>query len=156
MLIGTVRKDAHSASDTEYEWPFYGQLVGAYFAGHPAQQKAKIIVVDKTHPATMHLPEVWERFDEWYNFRMPPTDVQVLLKIDEKSYDANDSGKHAMGDNHPMAWCHLVDAGHAFYTELGHTKESYADPLYLKHLLGGILYASGILDKGAKDKKKKK
>jgi cytochrome c len=141
----------HSATDTEYNWPFYGELVGAYFKSHPAQQKAKLTVVDKNHPATAHLPDVWERFDEWYNFRMPPTNVQVLLKIDESSYMGGENG-----DNHPMAWCHQVGEGHAFYTELGHTKESYTDPLYLKHLLGGIVYASGVQDKAAKDKKKKK
>ena len=142
----------HSATDTEYEWEWYGKLVGAYFAGHPAQQKAKLTVVDKTNVATAHLPAVWERFDEWYNFRKAPEGVTVLLTIDEKSYQPGDK---AMGDNHPMAWFHDVEGGgRAFYTELGHTKESYADPLYQKHLLGGIEYAAGMLDK-SKGKKKK-
>ncbi len=141
----------HSASDTEYDWPFYGTLVGAYFKGHPHIQPAKLTVIDKNHPATAHLNDTWERTDEWYNFRKPPEGVRVLLKIDEKSYTGGENG-----DNHPMAWCHEVDAGRAFYTELGHTKESYADPMYLKHLLGGIVYASGIMEKSpAKDKKKK-
>jgi uncharacterized protein len=151
IRIGNGYVGVHSASDTEYDWPFYATLVGAYFKSHPAQQKAKVEVVDKNHPSTAHLPDVWERFDEWYNFRMPPTDVHVLLKIDEKSYMGGENG-----DNHPMCWYHSVDAGRAFYTELGHTKESYADPLYQKHLLGGIMYASGTLEKPAKDKKKKK
>ena len=142
----------HSASDTEYDWEWYGKLVGAYFSGHPAQQKAKLTVVDKTNAATAHLPAVWERFDEWYNFRKAPEGVTVLLTIDEKSYQP---GGQAMGDNHPMAWYHDVEGGgRAFYTELGHTKESYADPLYQKHLLGGIEYAAGMLEK-SKGKKKK-
>ncbi|TYB42105.1 ThuA domain-containing protein, partial [Microbispora tritici] len=25
----------HSAADTEYDWPYYGQLVGAWFNNHP-------------------------------------------------------------------------------------------------------------------------
>lgn len=151
IRIGNGYVGVHSASDTEYDWPFYGMLVGAYFKSHPNIQKAKINVVDKTHPATAHLSDVWERTDEWYNFRMPPSEVQVLMKLDEKSYQGGENG-----DNHPVCWFHAVDAGRSFYTELGHTKESYADPLYQKHLLGGILYASGILEKPAKDKKKKK
>jgi cytochrome c len=141
----------HSASDTEYDWPFYGKLVGAYFAGHPNQQKAKIEVVDKKHPATAHLPDVWERFDEWYNFRKTPENVTVLLKIDEKSYE----GGKSEGGNHPMCWYHEIEGGRAFYTELGHTKESYAEPAFLKHLMGGIQYAVGPLE-NPKNKKKKK
>ena len=142
----------HSASDTEYDWPWYGKLVGAYFAGHPHNQKARLNVVDKKHPATAHLPEVWERFDEWYNFRKAPEGVNVLLKIDEKSYDP---GGSALGDNHPMCWYHDYDGGRAFYTAGGHTKESYSEPEFVQHVLGGILYASKMLDQPPKGKKKK-
>lgn len=141
----------HSASDTEKSWPFYETLVGAIFNGHSSVQPAKIQVLDKKHPATAHLSDIWERTDEWYNFRKPPTDVHVLMKMDEKSYSG---GGH--GDNHPICWYHSVDAGRSFYTGLGHTKECYADPVFQKHLLGGIVYASGVLEKAsAKDKKKK-
>src|SRR4029078_1004932 len=89
----------HSATDTEYDWIWYVKLVGASFESHPKQQNAKIIVVDKNHASTKHLPDVWERFDEWYNFKNLNKDVHVLAKIDEKSYVG---GK--MGDDHPMAW----------------------------------------------------
>ena len=141
----------HAASDTEKSWPFYETLVGAIFNGHPATQSAKIQVLDKKHPATAHLSDIWESTDEWYNFRKPPTDVHVLLKMDTKSYSGS-----GHGDNHPMCWYHGVDAGRSFYTGLGHTKESYADPVFQKHLLGGIVYASGVLEKApTKDKKKK-
>ena len=133
----------HAASDSLYDWPWYGGLVGAYFRAHPSQQQAKIVVVDKTHQSTAHLPDVWERKDEWYAFRDLPKDVHVLLKIDETSYNPD---KANMNGNHPMAWWHLYDGGRAFYTELGHTKESYADPLYLKHLAGAILWAANKPD----------
>ena len=59
----------HAAADCEYGWPWYGKLVGAYFKSHPKIQQAKLNVVDKTHPSTAHLPDVWERTDEWYNFK---------------------------------------------------------------------------------------
>lgn len=77
----------HSASDTEYEWPWYGQLVGAYFKSHPVPQEATIRVEDPTHPSTSFLPKAWVRTDEWYNFRTNPRDVaHVLLVLDESTY----------------------------------------------------------------------
>jgi len=132
----------HSATDTEYEWAWYGRLVGAYFKKHPPIQAAMLRVVDATHPSTRHLPAEWRRTDEWYNFREDPSaSVTVLLRIDESTYTGG-----TMGANHPMAWCHPFDGGRAWYTELGHTKESYSEPLYLEHLLGGIEWAAGEQD----------
>ena len=128
----------HAATDAGYHWGWYGRLVGAYFNGHPEQQEAVLNVVDRDNIATRHLPETWKRKDEWYNFRNLNKDVHVLIKIDEHSYNGGTNN----GD-HPMAWYHDYDGGRAFYTELGHTEESYTDSLYLQHLLGGIQYAIG-------------
>ena len=128
----------HAATDTEYDWPWYGNLVGAYFKSHPAQQMATFNMVDQNFIATKHLPAVWKRFDELYNFKWMANGLHILITIDEKSYTGG-----TMGDDHPMSWYHEYDGGRAFYTELGHTDESYADPLYLGHLLGGIKYAMG-------------
>jgi type 1 glutamine amidotransferase len=130
----------HSATDTEYQWLWYGKLVGAYFIKHPPIQPATVKVVDASHVSTKHLPAQWMRTDEWYNFRnQPDADVTVLLRIDESSYNGG-----TMGENHPMAWCHAYDGGRAWYTALGHTKESYSDPLFLQHVWGGIAWAAGL------------
>ncbi|MBS1598546.1 MAG: ThuA domain-containing protein [Bacteroidetes bacterium] len=126
----------HAATDCEYNWPWYGQLSGAYFKSHPKQQHAKLVVVNKNHPSTSFLPDTWERWDEWYNFKDLSPNTTVLIKIDESSYTGGENG-----DNHPMAWYHEFEGGKAFYTELGHTDSSYADPTYLKHILGGIQWA---------------
>jgi glucose/arabinose dehydrogenase/type 1 glutamine amidotransferase len=128
----------HSATDTEYDWIWYANLVGGQFEGHPAIQPAKLQIVDKTHLSTQHLPETWSRTDEWYNFKRLNKEVKVLLKIDETSYQGG-----TLGNDHPMAWYHDYDGGRAFYTELGHTEQSYTDSFYLKHILGGIQYAIG-------------
>jgi len=128
----------HSATDTEYDWIWYANMVGGQFASHPAIQAAKLMVVDKTQSSTQSLPEVWNRTDEWYNFKRLNKDVKVLLKIDETSYKGG-----SLNGDHPMAWYHDYDGGRAFYTELGHTEESYKDSFYLKHILGGIQYAMG-------------
>jgi type 1 glutamine amidotransferase len=130
----------HSATDTEYGWPWYGQLVGASFANHPAIQTATVQVLDKTHLSVLHLPERWTRVDEWYNFQASPAPtVTILAEVDESTYTGGTMGAH-----HPMVWCHEYDGGRAWYTALGHTEESYADPLFNAHLLGGILWAAGI------------
>ncbi len=123
----------HAASDTEYDWPWYGKLVGGYFVSHPEQQKAKIEVLDKTHPSTAHLQDVWMHFDEWYNFKDLNPNVHVLLKLDESSYKGGING-----DNHPIAWYHEYDGGRVFYTGLGHTEASYDEPEFRQHLLGAI------------------
>lgn len=128
----------HAATDTEYGWPWYGDLVGAYFKSHPKQQDAILHVVDRNFIATKHLPAEWKRFDEWYNYKYIAKGLHVLITIDEKSYTGGENG-----DYHPMSWYHQYDGGRSFYTELGHTDESYSDPLYLQHLLGGIQYAIG-------------
>ena len=126
----------HSATDTEYDWPWYGKLVGAYFLNHPKQQQATINITNQDHLSTFFLGKKWSKFDEWYNFKDINPDVNILMKLDENSYKG---GKN--GDNHPIAWFHEYDGGRVFYTGLGHTKESYQNPKFLKHVLGGINYA---------------
>jgi type 1 glutamine amidotransferase len=131
----------HSAADTEYDWPWYGGLVATYFRNHPQIQPAAIDVTDAGHASTARLPRHWERTDEWYNFAANPRGrVRVLATLDESTYSPGDG---AMGRDHPIAWAHEYDGGRAWYTGGGHTAESYAEPLFRAHLLGGLLYAAG-------------
>ncbi|MEU4037527.1 ThuA domain-containing protein [Streptomyces collinus] len=129
----------HSAADTEYDWAFYGGLAGAYFRNHPAIQPATVNVEDRAHPAASHLGRTWERTDEWYNYRSNPREhAHVLASLDETSYTGG-----TMNGDHPIAWCQDYQGGRAFYTGGGHTKESYADPAFRQHLLGGIRWVIG-------------
>ena len=130
----------HAASFTEYEWPWYGNLVGAYFDSHPAVQSATQVVEDGSHLSTAHLGSSWTRTDEWYDYRSNPrARVNVLLSLDESSYSGG-----AMGDDHPSAWYHDYDGGRSWYTGGGHTEASYAEPDFRAHLLGGLRYAAGF------------
>ncbi len=137
----------HSAADTEYDWPWYGRLVGAYFKSHPAVQPARIIIHTRAHPATAHLgtpPEFdsWRRTDEWYDFRAPPDgSIPRLLSLDTTTYEGG-----AMGPDHPIAWFHEFDGGRAIYTAGGHTPESYREPEFRLHLLGALRWAAGRAD----------
>src|SRR5690606_7003198 len=106
----------HSASDTEYGWPFYGELIGAYFAGHPDPQTGTINIEDPDHPSTRALPSQWTRFEEWYNFQANPRpSVSVLATVDESTYTGG-----TMGADHPIVWCREFAGGRSWYTALGH------------------------------------
>lgn len=127
----------HSATDTEYDWPWYNKLIGGQFDSHPHIQTARIKTVQK-HPSTYHLPSTWIWTDEWYNFKNFNDEVTVLLELDPTSYDTGKSTK----ESQPIAWYHDYDGGRIFYTGLGHVPEIYENPLFLKHLFGGIWYAA--------------
>ncbi|HEY1952089.1 MAG TPA: ThuA domain-containing protein [Gemmatimonadaceae bacterium] len=131
----------HSATDTEYDWPWYGRLAGAWFNGHPNNpnvRKATYRILDKSHPSTAGFPDTWEREDEFYNFKSIDPTIHVLIDIDEKTYQGGTNGDH-----HPMSWYHDFDGGRAWYTNMGHTEATYSDSLFLRHLLGGLRYAMG-------------
>ncbi|MFY9233832.1 MAG: ThuA domain-containing protein [Fimbriimonadaceae bacterium] len=142
-MEGFIRKGGgyvgvHAASDTEYEWAWYGRLVGAYFASHPAVQEATINIEDTKHPSTSFLPNSWKRRDEWYDFKVNPRpNVRVLASLDESTYQ---NGK--MGKDHPIMWCQEIYGGRSWYTGLGHTVESYSEPMFLRMLGEGIEWAS--------------
>jgi type 1 glutamine amidotransferase len=143
----------HSASDTEYDWAWYGGLVGAYFRDHPGAvnpqfQVATMLVEDRHTAATKQLGRTWTREEEWYNFRTNPrANVHVLLSVDESTYDPRGysvpGGSPGMGD-HPISWCQRYDGGRAFYTALGHKGVYWEEPLLLSHILGGIEMAAGV------------
>lgn len=128
----------HSATDTEYEWTWYGSLVGAYFDGHPQIQEATIEVLNSEHSSTDHLPEHWNVKDEWYNFRDIQPHINVLANLDESTYEGGENGVR-----HPIAWYHEFDGGRVFYTGRGHTDESFSEPMFMQHILGGIQYVTG-------------
>jgi type 1 glutamine amidotransferase len=129
----------HAASDTEYNWPWYGALVGGYFVSHPAVQEAHIQVENRKHISTKHLPKTWIHRDEWYDFKDVKPGLHILMALDETTYKGGKMGKF-----HPIAWFQEYDGGRAFYTGLGHTNESYDSELFQKHIIGGIKYALKI------------
>jgi type 1 glutamine amidotransferase len=113
-------------------------MAGGYFKSHPKQQEAVVKVIDKNHPSTSMLPDEWKRFDEWYNFKNVNPDLRVLAKLDETSYEGGE-----MQNNHPIIWCQEFEGGRTFYTGFGHTDETFQEPLFQKHIIGGIRYAIG-------------
>lgn len=138
----------HTGTDTEYKWEWYGQLVGAYFIGHPPTQEVKLIIEDQTHPSTKHFGTkqmVWK--DEFYSFNQNPrAEVKVLISIDESTFSISNEAflkeeNLKMGD-HPLVWCREFDGGRSFHTGLGHIPKLYKNPLMINHLVGGIKWAA--------------
>lgn len=151
----------HAAADTEYEWDFYGHLLGgAWFLAHPIQQPGTLVNEAPDQPSTAHLPERWTLpLEEFYSFQRSPRDrVRVLLSIDESTYlqDPNTTnlpnsptfpeGESGVMGDHPMSWCLDVGAGRGWYTALGHESYLYQLPEYRQHLLGGIRTALQVVD----------
>lgn len=131
----------HAATDTEYDWYWYGRLAGAYFLDHPSDpnvQEGTMIVTDQDHPLTQGMPEQFQKVDEFYSFKNISDQINVVLRIDESTYTG---GKN--GDNHPMSWYQEFDGGRSFYTAMGHTDETFSEPIFLNHLWQGIQYATG-------------
>lgn len=129
----------HAAADTEHTWPWYGQLVGAYFKTHPEIQESLVRVEDRSHPSTVMLPGEWRRTDEWYVYTSNPRSrVRVLASLDATTIKGV-----SMGEDHPIAWFHVFEGGRSWYTGGGHTKESFKEPLFRAHLEGGVLWAAG-------------
>ncbi len=125
----------HSASDTLYEWPDYGRLVGAYFKEHPWTRQGTVVVEDPSHPATAGLGERFGLMEEFYTFRENPRPpVQVLLRLDPASVGAS-------GD-YPLAWAHSYGAGRAYYNALGHFAETWRDTRFQRQLAGAIRWAA--------------
>ena len=140
----------HTGADTEYDWPWYNRQLGAKFLGHPPAQKGRLVIEDRSHPATSMFPSAeWVTTDEWYSFdRDPRPDVHVLISIDESSYNVDDNHwfpgvKTRMGD-HPLVWYSDHEKGRVFQTALGHTPEMWADPLYRAHIRGAIEWTAGL------------
>lgn len=130
----------HSAADTEYEWPWYGKLVGAYFLGHPPGLQTTRVRFDRDGIAEQG--REWKTTDEIYNYRDNPRErVQVIATVEESDYTGG-----TMGSDHPIAWCHASAKGRAWYTGLGHDAKLYADPVFLRHLTRGLQYASAKSD----------
>ena len=132
----------HAAADTEYDWPWYGQLVGAWFRDHTKVIPNRVKVEDAADVSMRRMPDPWPHADEWYAYRTNPRpQVHVLGSIDDSL-----TGENGMGGDHPIAWKRLFEGGRSWYTGMGHTKESFADPVMRSHLQGGILWAAGLVN----------
>ncbi|WP_258848499.1 ThuA domain-containing protein [Polaribacter sp. WD7] len=133
----------HAATDTEFHWPWYYQMIGAYFKNHPKVQSARLNVHKGcNHPSIAHFENTFTVKDEWYNFTKDVLPrVNVLLTLDDTSYEGKKKDK-----SHPISWYHYYEGGRVFYTGMGHTNEIYANPDFIKHVKNGVEWAAKKID----------
>ena len=140
----------HAAGDGSHDaWPWYqDSVIRARFIGHPLDPQIQQATLRLGVPADPLLPALgsdWKRSDEWYSFAGSPRapDVRVLATLDESTYAPGSFfGKAmSMGADHPVIWKHCVGAGRVFYSALGHTAESFAEPAYRDLLAAAIAWA---------------
>ncbi len=137
----------HSATDTFYEWPEYGRIIGGYFDKHPWTQVVTVRVEDTAHPATKHLGTSFEIKDEIYQFKnYSRENVRVLMTLDTSSVDLNKPNVHRTDGDFATAWCRTYGKGRVFYSALGHFEEVWRDERYRKHIVNGIRWAMGDLE----------
>ena len=123
----------HAAADSHYNWPWYGRLIGGHFARHPQGTPQGIVhVVDPWHPAVASLTRTERRTDEWYYFDDYDPTSRLLVTVDPQSIGEKDVNPN------PVSWARVVEGGRVFYTAMGHTKESYSDPWFLRHVGDGL------------------
>ena len=144
----------HAAGDGSHaDWKWYvDNLIGAKYTAHimdPQFQTARVVVEDRTHPATRDLPDPWLHEEEWYSWESSPREkgFHVLATVDESSYKPHFSfaGREmdlSMGD-HPIIWTRCVGKGRAFYSALGHQGAAYSSPAYRSVLRGALSWTSG-------------
>jgi type 1 glutamine amidotransferase len=136
----------HAATTSEREWPFFVSAMGGKFVRHPKLQKFVVRVVDPKHPATRGMPASFEWEDECYFHDSLAPGLHPLLVTDPTALNDADSGKYPdslVGKMIPLAWTITTDGRRVFYTALGHQKEHYSDPFFVKHIQGGLLWAMG-------------
>ena len=130
----------HNATDTLYDFPEYGRMLGGYFLSHPWTQEVTVVVEDHNHPSTRHLPERFKVYEEVYTFKNWSKErTHVLISLDINSVDLS---KGTRSDNYyALAWYHTYGRGRVFYTAFGHFTKLWRTEWFQKHLLGGILWS---------------
>ena len=134
----------HSATDTNYTWPEWGEMIGGYFDGHPWTQTVRIAVEDPPHPAVAHLAPSFTVMDEIYQFRSFSRDrVRVLMTLDASSVSLAAEGINRTDNDFALAWVRQFGSGRVFYSALGHFEAIWSDPRFQQHLLEGIRWIMG-------------
>jgi hypothetical protein len=141
---------SHSATDTLYTWPEYGDLIGAYFDGHPWAQAASVDVEDPESPIVGHLAPGFRAEEEFYQFRAFSRDnVRVLLTLDTRSVDLAREGVNRTDGDFALTWIRKYGAGPVFYSAFGHFDTSFTSPPLRAMLKQALLWLTGQVESDA-------
>ena len=134
----------HNATDTFYEWPEYGEMLGGYFVGHPWNQQVTVKVEDTEHPAVAMLGESFQVVDEIYTMKdWDASKHHLLMSLDTNSVDLSKDPRE--DKYYPMGWCHEYGKGRVIYTALGHPDDLWEQDWFLEHILACIKWAGRLV-----------
>jgi len=142
----------HGAGDDSHHWEWYEKnLLGAKFSHHPLNPQFQLanvtIQADVDSTFSTNLAKSWSNTDEWYVFFTQP-EAKILYAIDgEKILPSGNmlwmtDKNFGMGKSHPVAWYKAVGKGKTFYTSMGHSKDVWANPDYVKLIENAIIWAT--------------
>ena len=134
----------HSATDTFYQWPEYGEMINGYFDGHPWTQDVDVTIKvnDKTHPTTSHMPDSIAMKEEIYQFKQfSPDKVKVLVSLDTSKTDMTRQGIKA--SSFPLVWYRQYGKGRVYYSALGHRPDVWGADWYQTMIVNSIKWAAG-------------
>ena len=135
----------HSVTGTERNWHWFKMMLGETFNWHAKFQKFTVKNIDPTHPSMQGVPAYWEREDECYFGKELYPGIKVLmahdmstLQKDQTDLIIKNAGSYT--DYFPAVWYQHFEGGNIWVSALGHSKETYQDPVYENHLLQGIKF----------------
>jgi type 1 glutamine amidotransferase len=142
----------HSVTGTERNWKWFKMLIGCTFSWHAKFQKFKVRVTDPEHPSMKDVPLVWEREDELYFGKelYPVTNVMMahqFTTLDQSQKDQISKNAGTFTEYYPAVWYNHFQGGHAWISTIGHSKETYSDPVYVNHLLQGLRFVASKVKK---------
>jgi type 1 glutamine amidotransferase len=147
MEAGGGMLGLHSVTGTERNWTWFKMLIGCTFSWHASFQKFTVRKIAADHPSMKDVPLTWEREDECYFGKelYPVTQVLMVHKTStlnqtQKDLIAKNLGTYA--NYYPAVWYNNFQGGHAWITTLGHSKDSYKEPVYRNHLLQGLRFVA--------------
>jgi type 1 glutamine amidotransferase len=156
-LLSFVKDDGkgfigiHSATDTFYQWPEYGEMIGGYFDQHPwGTFNAPVIVEDKDFPGMQQFPSEFVILDEIYQYKNYSRDkVRVLMRLDASKLDLTNERVHRTDNDFAVGWVKNYGNGRVYYSNLGHREETYDRPDIQKMFIEGIKWALKLTDADA-------
>jgi type 1 glutamine amidotransferase len=131
----------HSATDTFYQWPEYGRLIGGYFDQHPWHQEVRIIA-DRFDPLVSFIGPSLVIVDEIYQIRDFAAGSHVVLRLDPSSVDLTREHVRHHPWGWPLAWTRSYGNGRVFYTALGHDESVWRDTRFQTLLRNAVIWTT--------------
>ena len=152
-LLAFVKDDgkgfvaAHSAITSFFSWPEFGDMIGGRFDEHPWDiVEARVVVDDRTFPATRHLPPSFVIQDEHYQIKeFSRGKMRILARLDPASLDLKKPLVHRTDGDFPIAWAKDYGRGRVFYSTLGHDAGTWDNPMVRTMYFEAMKWALGLV-----------